>query len=168
MNATATALLDSAQPPVWLRPEQPADEAFLLELYGRTRQEELSLTNWDAATRAAFVKMQFNAMRRGYAGMFPNGQFSVVLLADRAVGRLVVHRGEQEICLADMALLPEICGRGIGTRLVQAVQAEARQAQKTVRLHVLKGNRAARLYERLGFRLTADCGIHDEMTWTPQ
>ena len=167
MNGTDTSLLDSRQPAVWLRPEQPADEAFLLELFGSTRQEELNLTNWDATTRAAFIKMQFTAMRRGYAGMFPAGQFSVVLLPDRPVGRMVVHRSEQEIRVADMALLPEFRSRGIGTRLVQAVQAEARQAQKPVLLHVLKGNRAARLYERLGFQPTADCGLHAEMTWTP-
>ena len=167
MNDPVKVILDSGQPAIVLRPEQAADEAFLLELYASTRREELDLTNWDAATRAAFVKMQFNAMRRGYAGMFPHGQFSIVLLHDHAIGRMVIHRAEHAIRLVDMALMPEARCRGIGTRLMQILQAEARQARKPVSLHVLKGNRAARLYERLGFRRTGGDALYDEMTWLP-
>jgi ribosomal protein S18 acetylase RimI-like enzyme len=165
MDGPLKATLDSRQPPVILRPEQPTDEAFLLELYASTRREELELTQWDAATCAAFVKMQFKAMRQGYASMFPLGQFSIVLLQEQAIGRMVIHRGEQEIRLVDMALMPEARCRGISTLLVQTLQAEARQSGRPIRLQVLKGNRAARLYERLGFRRTGDNGIYDEMTW---
>src|SRR5579862_6150460 len=106
MDDPVKTALDSSRQPVTLRPEQPADEAFLLELYASTRQEELELTQWDAATCAAFVKMQFKAMRQGYAGMFPLGQFSIVLLQEQAIGRIVIHRGEHEIRLVDMALMP--------------------------------------------------------------
>jgi GNAT superfamily N-acetyltransferase len=164
LNATD---LNPEHPPIALRPEQQADETFLLELYTTTRQEELVLTNWDAATRAAFVKMQFKAMRQGYAGMFPDGQFSIVLLGDLAIGRIVVHRGKPEIRLVDMVLTPEMRNRGIGTNLVKALQAEARQAGKLLCLHVLKGNRAARFYERLGFHYAGDTGLYLEMTWLP-
>ena len=113
---------------------------MLLELYATTRQEELDLTPWDAATRAAFVTMQFKAMRQGYAGMFPRGQFSIVLFHDRAAGRMVVNREEHEIRLVDMVLKPEMRCHGIGTYLVQTLQAEARKAEKPLCLHVLKGN----------------------------
>jgi ribosomal protein S18 acetylase RimI-like enzyme len=165
MDDVPQRVFTPGQPAVVLRPEQPADEAFLLHLYASTRQEELALTNWDAATRAAFVTSQFDAMRQGYAGMFPDGQFSIVLLGDRAIGRMVIHRGAQEIRLVDMALMPESRCRGIGAGLVQTLLAEARRARKPVSLHVLKGNRAARLYERLGFRFTGGDGLYDEMTW---
>ena len=159
--------LNPGHPPIALRPEQPADETFLLQLYTSTRQEELDLTNWDAPTRAAFVKMQFQAMRQSYASMFPDGTFSIVLRGDLAIGRIVVHRDKHEIRLVDMALTPEMRNRGIGTKLVKALQVEARQAGKPVRLHVLKGNRAARFYERLGFKFAGDTGVYLEMTWPP-
>jgi len=158
---------NSQRPPIALRPEQPADEGFLLDLYASTRQAELNLTNWDAATRSAFVRMQFTAMRQGYAGMFPGGQFSIVLFSGLAVGRIVVHRGDHEIRLVDMALTPEMRNRGIGASLVQTLQAEARQAGKPLSLHVLKGNRVVRFYERLGFHYAGDFGIYHEMTWFP-
>ena len=159
--------LDAELPPIALRPEQPADAAFLLELYASTREEELELTNWDGATRAAFVKMQFQAMRQGYAGMFPDGQFSVVLLGDRAIGRMVIHRAQDEIHLVDMVLAPAVRCQGFGARLVRTLQAEARAARQPVSLQVLKGNRARRHYERLGFHCTGDNGPYDKMTWQP-
>lgn len=167
MNQPVKPVLASDSPPIALRTEQPADEALLLELYASTRQEELDLTSWDAATRAAFVQSQFMAMRQGYAGMFPDGQFSIVLLANRAIGRIVVVHSKHEIRLVDMALLPAVRCRGIGSGLIQTVQAEARQAGKPVSLHVLKHNRAARLYERLGFRFIGGDGLYNEMAWQP-
>lgn len=167
MNDSVRPILDSDHPPITLRTEQPEDEAFLLELYTSTRQEELDLTGWDATTRTAFVKMQFKAMRQGYAGMFPHAQFSILLLQKRAIGRMVVHRSETGIRLVDLALMPAERCQGLGTRLVQTLQDEARQSRKPVCLHVLKINRAARLYERLGFQRTGGDGLYEELTWKP-
>ena len=150
-----------------LRPEQPGDEGFLLEAFASTRQEELALTNWDAAMRAAFLASQFQAMRAGYASMFPNGEFSIILLAGKPIGRLVVDRGAGEIHVADMILLPEFCSRGIGRRLMDELIAEAMTGKKVISLHVLKMNRAIRFYARHGFVKTADAGPYDKMEWHP-
>ena len=56
MNTRETAIL---------RREEINDEPFLFQVYAHTRVEELALTNWDPATRQAFLTMQFQAMRRG-------------------------------------------------------------------------------------------------------
>ena len=152
---------------VSLRPELPEDEAFLLDVYGSTRQEELDLTGWNAATREAFVKMQFNAMRQGYASMFPHGSFNVILLNQQPVGRMVISRGDIEFRVVDMALLQAFRGRGIGTLLLGELLAEAARAGKPVRLHVLKMSRATRLYERLGFLRVGEEGFYDHMEWRP-
>jgi ribosomal protein S18 acetylase RimI-like enzyme len=150
-----------------LRPEQPGDEAFLLDAFASTRQEELALTNWDTPTRAAFVASQFQAMRAGYASMFPNGEFSVILLAGKPIGRMVVDRNQGEIHVVDMILLPEFCSRGIGRRLIDELTAEAVSGRKIITLHVLKMNRAIRFYARLGFVKTGDAGPYDKMEWHP-
>lgn len=152
---------------VALRPETPADNTFLLALYRTTREAELALTHWDAATRSAFVLSQFQAMRRGYAAMFPQGQFSIVLAEGQPVGRLVISRAENAFHVVDMAVLPAHQNRQIGTYLMQAVQAEAAAARSPVRLHVLKMNRAIRFYARLGFVKISDAGIYDELEWRP-
>lgn len=167
MNKSPEPVPDCSLSPVTLRPEQPADEPFLLELYGSIRKEELDLINWDANARSAFIKMQFKAMRQGYANMFPDGQFSIVMLRDLAIGRIVIQRGAEEIRLVDMALTPETRCRGIGTRLLQTLQAEAQQIRKPLKLHVLIGNRAEHFYQRLGFQPVDDTGLHREMKWVP-
>ncbi len=151
-----------------LRPEHPDDEAFLLEVYASTRQEELALTNWTVETRAAFVQSQFRAMRHGYADMFPDGQFSIILRGGQRIGRMVLHRTPREIHVVDMVLLPQFCGQGIGRQLMNNILAEAAAAQKTVGLHVLKMNRAIRFYQRFGFVKTGDEGPYDKMEWQPR
>lgn len=147
------------------RPERPEDEPLLFELYSSTRQEELDAVNFPAEMRGPFLTMQFTAQRRGYASTFPNANFQIILVNGQDAGRMVIDRANSEIQLVDMVLLPGHRNVGIGTALVQALIHEAAAAKKPIRLHVLQGNRAIRLYERLGFRKTAEMGIYDEMEW---
>jgi ribosomal protein S18 acetylase RimI-like enzyme len=161
MNSSA----DSSSAPVALRPEQPGDESFLFEVYAGTRQEELALTNWDEPARRAFLNMQFAAMRRGYASLYPAGEFLVISLGPRAVGRMVLNRSAEEVRVVDLALLPAHRHAGIGTLLMRQVCAQAAEAGIPVRLSVLKSSRAVGWYERLGFAKAGEAGIYDQMEW---
>jgi ribosomal protein S18 acetylase RimI-like enzyme len=167
MNAPVGSNLNAGLPPVSLRPEQPEDEGFLFEVYASTRLEELALTNWNEATRRAFLSQQFNAMREGYRTMFPAGEFSIILLENRRAGRMVIHHDATEIRVVDIALLPADQNRGIGTWLMRQVCTVAANAGKPVRLCVLKNNRALRWYARLGFSPAGERGIYDELEWCP-
>ena len=134
-----------------VRSEQPPqDEAFLFELYASTRQEELDAWGWPPEMRTAFLKMQFTASH-GLRQMFPDAEFQIVLVDGANAGRLVVHRTPDALRVVDMALLPQHRNAGLGTALLQRVFGEALGTQKPLRLEVLKTNRAARLYQRLGF-----------------
>ena len=148
-----------------LRPEGPEDGPFLLEVYASTRHDEMEATGWPAATREAFVRMQFNAQQQGYRAAFPRAEFAIILLRDQAIGRIVIDRAENEFRLVDIALLPAQRGRGLGTALVQNLQREAAAAKKPIRLNVVKGQRAFRLYQRLGFEKTGEAGMRDQMEW---
>ena len=163
------AILDSARAPgtIRLRPERPEDEPFLFAVYASTREEELNLTGWDAATRAAFLDLQFKAMRQGYRSMFPQGEFTIILLAGQPVGRQVVNCTGTEIRLVDVALLPAYRGRGIGTILLRQLLGAAARLNKPLRLRVLKTSRPARLYERVGFCRVGEEGLYDRMEWKP-
>ena len=154
-------------PPVLLRPEQPEDEALLFEIYASTRGVELALTNWEEPMRRAFLNQQFKAMRQGYRGMFPSGEYSIIEINGKLAGRLVIHRSETEIRVVDLALLPAHRNRGIGTFLMRRVCADASIAGNPVRLCVLKNGRAIRWYERLGFAKTGEMGVYDELEWRP-
>ena len=71
-----------------------------------------------------------------------------------------MRRLPDEVRLDRVFLLPECQNRGIGTRLVRDVLAEARAAGLPVRLRVFRVNPARRLYERLGFVATGETDTH--------
>lgn len=166
MNAP-TGFKSDREPPVALRVERPDDERLLFDIYASTREEELALTNWDEPMRRAFLNQQFNAMRQGYRCMFPAGEFAIIELDGKPVGRIVIDRSATEVRVVDIALLPAYRNRGVGTYLMRRVCAQAAQGGKPVRLCVLKNNRAFRWYERLGFAKIGEVSFYDELEWRP-
>jgi ribosomal protein S18 acetylase RimI-like enzyme len=152
---------------VSLRPEEPGDESFLFQVYASTREEELALTNWDQATRTAFLNHQFAAMRHGYKSMSPTGEFLIVLSDQTPVGRLVIYRTAEMIRVVDIALLPAARSKGIGSHVMRRLQTEATAAGVSVQLQVFQNNRAQHLYQRLGFKIAGQDGPYVHLQWTP-
>lgn len=151
-----------------LRPVTPADEDFLLKVYGSTRADELAATGWLEVEQRVFIKMQFKLQQQGYGEQFPNAAHDLILFEDQPVGRLLVHRTSDEIRCVSIAILAEHRNRGIGTLLLKGLSREALAAGKTLRLQVEIFNPAAyRLYERLGFIKTGESGTHFSMQWVP-
>lgn len=151
--------------PVTLRPADENDAAFLYRLYRSTRADEIAAWGWTPEQAEPFLRMQFDAQRRSQACQMPNGEQRIVQVAGQDAGRTLVDRSGAAFLLADVVLLPEFRGAGIGTQLLRQLQADAASAAVPVRLHVAKTNRAWRLYERLGFAVTADDGVYLEMAW---
>jgi ribosomal protein S18 acetylase RimI-like enzyme len=154
-------------PATSLRPEQPEDAPFLLQLYASTRARELNPLPWDASQKEAFVRMQFDLQTRHYRQFYPDAAFLIVQLDGNPIGRIYVDRSEKQILLIDIALLPEHRGLGIGGRLLNELLSEAAAAQRPVHIQVERNNPALRLYERLGFKVIEDKGIHLFMEWLP-
>jgi len=167
MTADSNASASMHRPGVSLRAEQPGDEPFLFEVYASTREDELALTDWDPATRSAFLQHQFKAMRMGYLSMFPRAEFLVVLNDRTPIGRMVISRSADMIRVVDVALLPAARGKGIGTLLMRRVQAEATAASVPIRLQVFQNNRARHLYHRIGFEIAGHDGPYYQLQWTP-
>lgn len=85
----------------------------------------------------------------------PRSEYLVAWLGGEPVGHVCVEWSEPPE-LQDLWVLPERRGEGIGTALVEAVErrVSARDAA-LLRLTVgIANTRAARLYERLGYRRT--------------
>jgi GNAT superfamily N-acetyltransferase len=166
-GAPGPADLGTAGTRIGLRPVGPGDEPFLYLVYASTRADELALVDWDEAQKDAFVRMQFTAQHRYYHEQFPDAAYQIILVDGQPGGRLYVERAVDEVLIVDIALLPEYRGRGIGTHLLHALQAEAALAGKPLRIHVERFNPALRLYARLGFRMIADRGVYLFLEWAP-
>lgn len=151
---------------VTFRPARPDDEAFLYEVYCGTRTEEFAATQLNSPQQEILLKMQFLAQQNSYRVQYPKADHDIILLDDRPVGRVMVERRETEIRGVDIALLPDARSAGIGGAIIQDLLDEARRAGKPFRIHVVKTNRAKRLYDRLGFRQIEDTGTHYVMEWT--
>ena len=156
---------DGRQSRVTLRAAQTADEGLLRAVYASTRAEELAVTAWSEEQKSEFCRRQFAAQDAHYRKHYPTAQLSVIQQNGAPVGRLYVDRWEKEIRIMDIALLPEHRRRGIGTRLLRALQDEARAASKVLSIHVERFNPALRLYERLGFKRTSVDGVYYLMKW---
>lgn len=145
---------------VALRPATPADAELLLGLYASTRADELAGVPWDQAQKQAFLRAQFEARQRWYDEHFAGASNDVVLRDGVPCGRLHVYRGESEIRVVEIALLPEHRAAGLGTRLLSELLLEGEAAGKQVTIHVERFNPALRLYQRLGFEVAEDKGVY--------
>lgn len=148
-----------------LRPTQSDDLGFLYDVYASTRFEELEQTPWSDDQKAAFLRMQFDAQHQWYHGQFADAQYQVIELDGVPVGRLYVERTGCMIHVIDIALLPEYRNRGIGGAHLRALMDEAAQAGMPLRIFVETFNPARRLYDRLGFRVFSEHGVHLQMEW---
>lgn len=145
-----------------LRPRTADDAGLLLALYAASRQTELALTGWDDEQRRAFLALQLRAREQHRDATRPDADLAMVTLDDTAVGQLDLHRGDA-IEVLEIALIPGLRGRGLGTALLGLVLAEADERSAPTHLHVEDGNPARRLYERLGFAAVGATGLHIAM-----
>ncbi|MEO8493739.1 MAG: GNAT family N-acetyltransferase [Planctomycetota bacterium] len=152
---------------ITFRPITDDDLEFLCGLYASTREEELKPVPWSDAEKANFLRMQFHAQHVHYQNAFADAQYLIILSGEELIGRLYLHRRDDEHRVVDIALLPAHRGRGLGTRILRDIQHEAAAAGKPVRIHVEMFNPAMHFYERLGFHRIADRGAYYLMEWTP-
>ncbi|MFP2898108.1 GNAT family N-acetyltransferase [Corallococcus sp. 4LFB] len=134
-----------------LRPVTPQDDAFLFTLYASTREQELAAWGLPPAQAELFLRVQYQAQARHYAAKYPSEGHALIEVDGVPVGRQWRVPTPAEVLLVDMALLPSHRGRGLGTLLLNGIQAEAARARVPVRLHVTRDNPALRLYTRHGF-----------------
>jgi GNAT superfamily N-acetyltransferase len=88
----------------------------------------------------------------------PLGRGWLVMLAGRPVGYVVltlgfsVEAGGREGCVEELFVVPEVRGRGVGRRVLELLEDEARRlGVRRLFLEVEHGNRASGLYRRAGF-----------------
>jgi ribosomal protein S18 acetylase RimI-like enzyme len=143
-----------------LRPIAAEDQPFLYQVYASTRQDELAPVPWTDEQKEAFLRMQFAAQHSHYQQHYADASFDVILWDDRPAGRLYVERRDRELRIVDIALLPAYRNRGIGSRLLNELIAEANAAGKPVSIHVEHNNPALRLYQRLGFQQRDTHGVY--------
>jgi ribosomal protein S18 acetylase RimI-like enzyme len=136
-----------------LRPATASDRDFLYGLHCATMREAIAQTwGWDETWQ-----------RTDFEARFQRCEVSVIEIDGRATGAVWLEWRPAELYVTDLQILPELQGRGAGTAVLREIIAKAATLGIPVALQVLRVNRRAqRLYERLGFRVTAtsDTSVH--------
>jgi ribosomal protein S18 acetylase RimI-like enzyme len=140
-----------------LRPATDADAPFLYALHRAAMHDAIAATwGWDEAWQRAYFAEHF----------VPEG-IALIVHAGEAVGMLELRDRADDRYVANLKLLPEAQGRGLGTAVMRRVLAEAAARGVPVRLQVLEANTGARkLYERLGFVATGTVPPHVLMEYS--
>ena len=135
--------------PVALRPATPADSEFCYQLHKAAMGGYVTaIWGWDEQVQRGFHARAFNVDR-----------WQIITVGGVDAGMLDVEYRPGEIYLSRIEIHPNYQGRGIGTRLVSALAAEARQKGHDLVLEVLAVNhRAQALYQRLGLTEVARHG----------
>ena len=151
---------------VRFRPKTDEDDPFLLYLYATTRAHEMAMVEWTDQQKVEFLTMQFRAQKEYYETQYDNCEFLVLeTLEGQPVGRLYIDRAPHDIRIVDIALLPEIRGKGLGRVLLQEIIDEAAATNRAVTIHVEIFNPALHLYYRLGFQDVETNGVYKLMEW---
>lgn len=141
-----------------LRPATTADCDWLwsVKRAGMKGYVEQTWGQWNEAEQRARFTANFAAQ-----------ELQIIVMAGRDAGYTAIKRSPEEIQLFNIMIAPEFQNRGLGTEVLHALLAEARQKKLPLRLQVLKVNPARRLYERIGFALVGETPTHYQMRWTP-
>jgi ribosomal protein S18 acetylase RimI-like enzyme len=156
-DALATRLQrDSAFDGCALRPATHDDATWLFELHRAALREYVDATwGWDDTWQRAHFAQHYVPARNAL----------IVRSAGTAlsIGRISLSRYWRKVYLRDIELIASERNRGLGSAVINAVLAIARESRRPVELLVLNCNPARRLYARLGFTVIADDGARLRM-----
>lgn len=105
--------------------------------------------------------------RQIFRERFRPASTQIVVIDGVDAGMLHLEPDGDSVHLANIRVAPAYQGRGIGTRLIVAVQQDAHAHGRSVALRVFHGNPARFLYERLGFVVVGDSETHILMESRP-
>lgn len=141
-----------------LRPCRPDDDEFVFRVRKAAFKKYIELTYgpWDEM-----------AQRLMHRDGFRPQDTQIISVGGREVGWIEIHDRPADLYLANIYLLPDTQGRGIGALLIEKLLERGRRQWRPVTLRVLKVNPARRLYERLGFQHDYEIETHYYMRYDP-
>jgi ribosomal protein S18 acetylase RimI-like enzyme len=146
-------------PETSLRAARREDYGFALHLYlESTRPLLVALGRWD---------------EERILGRFAEGwhleEAQIICRAGSPIGFLQVSKSGGTLHIDQIHIVAPWRSRGIGSRLILGLMAQARSAGMIVGLNVIRGNiRAIALYRRLGFEISGEDGEKIQMRWIPE
>lgn len=114
---------------------------------------------WMAELRAVVLRSDLERLgrfeesrvRSRFLGVFEPRFTRVIVVDSKDVGLVAVRPEDGSIWIEHFYLHPEYQGQGVGSGVLAAILRENVGSDGLIRLNVLRGSSARRLYERFGF-----------------
>lgn len=142
------------------QPAQSEDMEFAREVHHKAYHDTVvkQFGDWDEKMQDKFFESGWN-----------NGLNHEIILCDnKPCGYCSFEETDDGLMLNELVILPEFQNRGIGSKFLKGKIDEAKTKRVSAKLQVLKANRAADLYERLGFVKTGETETHYKMEFNPE
>ena len=136
-------------PALAVRPESPADDAFLRSLF-------LRCSPLAGLLPVPMLEHQAVLQQGSHRRDFPSAMRRLLLVDDEPSGHIVIAWSERRADCVDVAVLPDFQGTGVGRHLLESWLDVVDARGVEARLTVSRDNPAERLYRRLGFQPVAD------------
>lgn len=136
----------AGRPMAWtLRPAEPADVEAIAELRATVMRPDLERLG----------RFDEHRVRQRLRDSFSPQHTSVIVAEGAFAGCVTVRPAEDGRWLEHFYLAPRLQGRGLGSAVLRTLLQRTDADHTPVRLNVLRGSAARRLYERHGFTVEA-------------
>lgn len=143
-----------------------------LELNRRTAQKEDTEFARQAHHRAyhdvvvkQFGEWSDEAQDKFFESAWTSSKHEIIYANGKPCGYFSMDESDDAITLHELVLLPEFQGQGIGSRILSEAIGIAKSKNIPANLQVLKENKAAELYRKLGFKQTGETATHYQMEY---
>ncbi|GAB2617943.1 GNAT family N-acetyltransferase [Streptomyces capparidis] len=148
----------AGRPGQWaLRSAEPADVEVIAELRARVMRPDLERLG----------RFDEHRVRQRLRDSFSPLHTSVIEVDGAFAGCVTLRPAEDGRCLEHFYLAPELQGRGLGSAVLRTLLERTDADGVPVRLIVLQGSAARKLYERHGFTMEAQDPIDVHMVRRP-
>lgn len=138
------------------RPPSDSDTDFAREAHHKAYHDVVvrQFGAWDESVQDSFFNKDWSS-----------SEHEILLYNGAPCGYVSVEEYPDYMHVRELVVLPEYQGRGIGSSFLRRVLGQAKARQVPVKLGVLRENRAANLYLRLGFQEYDRTDTHIMMQW---
>lgn len=150
-----------------LRVAEAEDHSFIEEIFRSTR-EYLYCMGMPKDYVDTLIHRQYHLQIASYARTWPHADTLMIELSSLPIGRMILNKGCDAWYVVDLSLVPEACGKGYGTAVLQCLQVCASRNYVPIKMSVERENRAAqRLSRTLGFEVIEVSDTHERLIWAP-